>query len=153
MPELPSGVERPGQPRPTPVRDPVSEPFWTAAAERRLVVQRCASCEAYQHPPGPICRRCSETTVQFAEVSGCGVLYSFTVSHQAFVPGFPEAPPYAIVMVELEEQAGLRMLGNARDVDPAALRVGMRMRVAFEEVAEGVVLPQFVPADHAEAKL
>jgi uncharacterized OB-fold protein len=132
--------------RPLPVPDGVSAPFWAAAREHRLVVQRCSACAAFQHPPGPICRRCRGRDVPFADVSGRGSVYSFTVTHQAFVPGFGDALPLAIVLVELEEQEGLRMLANAVDVDPGELRVGLAVRVVFEEVEPGVVLPQFAPA-------
>ena len=39
--------------------DPTTAPFWRAARERRLVVQRCASCGACQFYPRPFCLACS----------------------------------------------------------------------------------------------
>src|SRR6202042_2156317 len=82
--------------RPRPVADETSRPYWDAAAEGRLVLQRCASWRRYPHPPGPRCRRCYGTKLEFEQVSGRGRVYSFTVSHVAFVPGFSSALPLII---------------------------------------------------------
>ena len=131
--------------RPVPVPDRTSEPFWAAARDRRLVIQYCRDCELFQHPPGPICRRCARKELAFEPVSGRGVLYTFTVSYQTFVPGFEDQVPLQVGLVELEEQRELRVLANVVGASPDDLHVGMAMEVAFEEVADGVVLPQFRP--------
>jgi uncharacterized OB-fold protein len=73
-------------------------------------------------------------------VSGRGTVYSYTVTHQD-VPGY-EAP-FAVVIVELEEQAGLRMVSNVVDVPPDDVRIGLPVEVTFQPVAEDVWLPLF----------
>ena len=79
--------------KPVPVADELSQPFWDAAKERRLAVQRCAECGYYNHPPRPFCDRCSSQRLEFAPVSGRGTMYTFTVMHQPIVAGFEgEAP-------------------------------------------------------------
>ena len=74
------------------------------------------------------------------EVSGRGTVYSYTVTHQD-VPGY--TAPFAVVIVELEEQAGLRMVSNVVDVPPEDVRIGMPVEVTFQPVAEDVWLPLF----------
>jgi hypothetical protein len=51
--------------------------------------------------------------------------------------------PHVVVTVELEE--GPRVTTNVRDCAPEDVRVGMPVRVVFESVGGGIVLPQFVP--------
>jgi uncharacterized OB-fold protein len=73
-------------------------------------------------------------------VSGRGVVHSFTVTHFP-LPGFE--PPFAVVLVELEEQQGLRMVSNLVDVAPDQVTIGMPVEVTFEKVADDVTLPLF----------
>jgi uncharacterized OB-fold protein len=100
-----------------------------------------------------MCRRCGSVAVVFRDVSGRGTLYSFTVSERAFVPGFEDALPLCLGLVELIEQPGVRLLGNLIVDDPAALRVGMAMVVVFVETTDGFVLPQFTPLGLAPSGL
>lgn len=126
-----------------PSPDPWTEPFWQAARERRLAIQACEACGSLQHPPGLMCRRCGGSELGWRDVSGRGELYSFTVSEQSFVPGFEDALPLPIGLVEIVEQAGVRLLTNLLVEDPNSLRVGIALRVVFEPIADRYVLPQF----------
>lgn len=68
---------------------------------------------------------------------------SWTVVRQSALPGLADEVPFALVDVELDEQAGLRMIGRLLDGPNSPLRVGDRVRVAFEDVAAGVSVPAF----------
>jgi uncharacterized OB-fold protein len=126
-----------------PTPDPWTEPFWQATRERRLAIQTCEACGSLQHPPGLMCRRCGGSELGWRDVSGRGELYSFTVSEQSFVPGFEDALPLPIGLVEIVEQSGVRLLTNLLVDDVESLRVGIALRVVFEPIADGYVLPQF----------
>ena len=76
-------------------------------------------------------------------VSGEGTVYTFTVNHQPFHPDVP--PPYVIAIVELAEQADLRVPTNIVNCPIDGVRVGMPVRVVFEEHGE-VFVPLFEPA-------
>ena len=65
------------------------------------------------------------------------------MNHQQWFPSFP--PPYAVAIVELREQAGLRMLTNVVGCDPEAVRSGMAVEVDFQRLAEVIWLPVFRP--------
>jgi uncharacterized OB-fold protein len=132
--------------------DPWTEPFWQAARERRLAIQSCGACGSLQHPPGLLCRSCAGSQLDWREVSGRGELYSFTVSEQSFVPGFEDALPLAIGLVELVEQPGVRLLSNLIVEHPDSLSVGIALRVLFEPIGDGYLLPQFEPDFEAAAR-
>ena len=48
------------------------------------------------------------------------------------------------VLVDLDE--GIRIVSNLTDIDPADVRIGMRVEVAFADTADGGAVPVFHPA-------
>jgi uncharacterized OB-fold protein len=54
--------------------------------------------------------------------------------------------PYALAIVELEEQAGLQFLTRLVDCRPEKVRAGLAVTVRFEPHGD-VHLPVFAPAD------
>lgn len=131
--------------KPVPVADDLSQPFWDAAKERRLVAQRCAECGYYNHPPRLVCDRCSSQRLEFAPVSGRGTIYSFTAMHQPSVAGFEGEVPYINIVVELEEQPMLFMVSNLPYAELGKVRIGGRVEVWFEERGPDLMLAQFRP--------
>jgi uncharacterized OB-fold protein len=131
--------------KPVPIADELSQPFWDAAKQRRLVAQQCAECGYYNHPPRLICERCSSQRLDFAPLSGRGTIYSFTVMHQPSVAGFESEVPYVNIVVELEEQPRLFMVSNLPHADLDKIRIGARVEVWFEERGPELVLAQFKP--------
>jgi uncharacterized OB-fold protein len=97
------------------------------------------------HPSRPICPRCHGRSLTVAQVSGRARLHSYTINHQAWFPGQPV--PYVIGLVELEEQAGLRLTTNIVNCALERLAIGMPLRVLFEIVNDDVALPLFEPAE------
>lgn len=129
--------------RPLPALDELNRAFWTGGADGRLHLQRCGACGTWLHPALPRCRACLSTELGFHPVSGRGEIHTFTVNHQQWIPG---ADPYAIVLVQLDEQPGLRVLANLRECDLDDIHIGMRVEVCFEHQGEEHWLPQFRPA-------
>ena len=129
--------------RPVPVPDELSAPYWAAAARHALATARCSRCESFAIPPGQACPTCGSTDPQYAwqEVSGRGIVRSWTVIRQSFLPGFDV--PFLLVDVELAEQPELRMIGRLVDGPDAPVTIGTRVKAAFEDVADGVAVPAF----------
>jgi uncharacterized protein len=50
--------------------------------------------------------------------------------------------PYAVVVVKLKE--GAKMNSNLAGVAPQAIKIGMPVRVVFEDITDEVTLPKFV---------
>ena len=76
-------------------------------------------------------------------MSGDGTLFSFVICHPPVLPAFQAQVPLAVALVELAEDPGLRMVGGVLGSPPDRLRIGQKLRVEFEEIADGVVLPQW----------
>ena len=133
------------QGRPLPVADDLSQPFWEAGKQHRLVVQRCRECGYFNHPPRSACDACQSQQLQFEPVSGRGTIYSFTVMHQPNVAGFEDQIPYINILVELEEQPLLFMVSNLPASDLDKIKIGGQVEVYFEEVDPDTTLPQFRP--------
>ncbi|OBA90865.1 hypothetical protein A5662_22395 [Mycobacteriaceae bacterium 1482268.1] len=131
------------QQRPVPVPDESSAPYWAAASRHILTVARCGRCGALTLPPDVVCMACGSTDpeYEFTPVSGRGVIKSWTVIRQSFLPGFDL--PFVLVDVELAEQADLRLIGRLLDGVEANLRVGSAVRVAFEDVTAEIAVPAF----------
>ncbi len=135
--------------RPAPpemVIDALSAPFWAAARERRLELQRCQDCGLFIHLPRPVCRRCGSFRLAFEPVSGRGSVYSYTETRRAFHPFFADRVPYLLASIELAEQAGLRMLSNLVGIAEPDVRFGMPVEVTFEDFSPDLTIPVFVPA-------
>ncbi|ADP80828.1 Zn-ribbon domain-containing OB-fold protein [Pseudofrankia inefficax] len=131
--------------RPVPEPDEVSRFYWEGASAGRLLLQRCAGCARFQFPPDIVCVHCQCEDLAPTAVSGRGSLYSYTVVERGFHQRFVDHLPYVVGLVELAEQAGLRILTNVVGADLAKLAVGMPVEVTFERRGD-VALPQFRPA-------
>lgn len=118
---------------PRPIPDPDSQGFWEASARGELVIRRCQECGYWHQPPREHCRRCGGPTA-FEPVSGHGLLHSFIVVHQRAIPGLHDQVPYAIGLVELAEQPGLRITGRVLTDDPSSLEVDSPVTATFAPI-------------------
>ena len=116
--------------------------FWEAAAAGRLLVERCSACGAESFPPRGMCRSCRGRSMGPVEVTGRGVVYSFTVNHQRWLPDLEV--PYAVVLVEFPGHPGVRVVGRLRGCPPKDAAIGMEVEVGFEPGPGGFAIPSFV---------
>jgi uncharacterized OB-fold protein/acyl dehydratase len=128
-----------------PVIGPDTAFFWEGVQEGELRVQRCAECGELRHPPGPMCPHCHSTKRDHVAARGRGVVHSYVVHHHPPVPGL--RPPYAVVLVELDE--GVRMVGNLLGCPPEDACVGMPVELEFQWMDDELTLPQWRPVGTA----
>ncbi len=107
---------------------PTLESFYQFCAEKKLMAARCKSCGATLVPPRVLCPRCSSVDMDWTELKGTGKLLTYSVVHVA-PSAFQSFVPYAVGIVLLDE--GARLPGMIR-VEPRDLRIGLRLKVAFE---------------------
>ncbi|MFE3182594.1 Zn-ribbon domain-containing OB-fold protein [Streptomyces violascens] len=137
----------------TPVVDPDGAPFWEYAARGELRVQACAApdCGRLRFPPRPCCPHCQSFASEWRRVSGRGRIWSYVFPHPPLLPDYAAQAPYNAVIVELAEDPLIRLVGNVvaepdaalDSVDPARLRIGARVQVAFTEV-DGMAVPRWL---------
>ena len=116
--------------------------FWTAGKDGQLLIQQCGECAYWLHPPGYFCPQCQSENIQPQVVSGLGSIVAVTVNYQPWMP--KQQVPYVVALVELDEQAGLRLTTNSIGVEPEAVAIGQRVKVVFEQ-REDVWMPLFTP--------
>jgi hypothetical protein len=126
--------------RPSPDITDRTAAFWTGGASGQLLIARCQTCGWWLHPPLPVCRRCRGSDISPEPVSGRGTLWSYTVNRYPWATAL--TPPYVIAEVELEEQAGLRLMTSL--VEGAEPSIGMALQVGFEQAGDAWV-PVFAP--------
>jgi uncharacterized OB-fold protein len=120
--------------------------FWEGTGREELRIQCCQACGALRHPPGPLCTRCGSTDRGHVVASGRGTVYSYVVHHHPPVPG--KELPLVIVLVELEE--GVRMLGELLGSDPDTVEIGQPVVCRMDRVDDELTLPAWVPAGREE---
>lgn len=84
-------------------------------------------------------------------MSGRATVWSFVVSHPPVLPAYSDLAPYLVVVVALDEDPVIRMVGNLvaepgapiNSIDPATVRIGEPVHVTFERV-DDVTLPRWV---------
>lgn len=128
--------------RTPPVVDDLSAPFWHGGEDGELLIQRCADCRRWFHPPVRVCSSCHGRALGPEAVSGRGTVWSFTINRYRWSPGIE--PPYVLAEVELPEQVGLRLLTTIVDVAPEAVAIDLPVHVRFEPAGEAWV-PVFAP--------
>jgi uncharacterized OB-fold protein len=133
--------------KPLPAITPEAKPFWDAAAEQRLMMQRCQNCRAWVWTPRPTCNECGGERLEWTPMSGQGEIYSFTVIRQiagrAASKAFEPDVPYVVAWVDLEE--GPRIVTNIVGCGVDDVRVGMKVAVQFEPASPEIWLPKFRP--------
>jgi len=135
------------------------EHFKLARQRHKLTLRKCAKCGLLRYPPSHGCPWCPSQEWTWQEVSGGGHIYSYEIVHHAIQPGFKDWTPYAVLLVELDEQRGkptadeaLRIIGNLvtaefRPEPETNVAIGKRVKAVFNDLSNDFALPQFALTD------
>ena len=132
-------------PTPSPAANPETKTFWDAAAEGRLAVPRCRSCDSFIWYPRTYCPECHGRDVEWVDASGRGTIYSYSVVRRGAAGAYAGVMPYVLAYVDLDE--GPRVLTNIVDCDPDSLQIGTEVGVVFDRAPDGSALPRFRPVE------
>ena len=131
--------------RPMPVPTPTTQPFWDALAEHKIRIQYSPSAQRYVFYPRILAPGTLADDLEWRQISGAASLFTYTVAHRPVAPHFADAVPHIIAVAQWDE--GPRFATEVVNVDPAQLRVGMRIRPVFVDFPEeGVTLLRYEPA-------
>jgi uncharacterized OB-fold protein len=123
---LPAGL-------PAPMTDePLSAAYWAGTRAKRLMVQKCRGCGRHQWGPEWICHRCHSFDLEWVEVAPRGRIYSWERPHHPVHPALTGHGPYTIVLVELPQADGVRMIGNLLCAPDAPVEIGAEVEAVFE---------------------
>ena len=131
--------------RPVPIAGDDSAAYWHSARDGVLALAHCRACGRATHPPVPVCPRCGTTDPgwEFRPVVGRGVLRSWTVVRQSFLPGFADEVPVVLADVAMDGHDDLRLIGRLLDGPDADLHLGAAVTAAFERLDDGTAIPAF----------
>lgn len=118
-------------------------PYWDALRDHRLAVQRCNECGSLRNVPKELCAHCHSAGATWTEIPGGGEIYTYTVVHRAPTPAYQAEAPYVLAHVAMD--AGIRMIGRVRDIDPEEVRIGLRVKASYDDVSSLWTLLQFEP--------
>jgi len=133
-------------PKPLPEITPVTQPFWEATAQGKLLMQRCRDCHSWVWCPRPACVECGSEQLEWTLLSGRGRVFAFTVIREVVgraLRGFAKDIPYVTAWIDLEE--GPRFCSNIVQCPVEKVEIGMAVEVVFEEAGPGIFLPKFKP--------
>jgi uncharacterized OB-fold protein len=130
-----------------------SAEFWAGTARGELLVQTCADCGRWRFPPRPMCPDCRSTARRWERASGRATVWSYVVPHPPLLPAYAELAPYNVIVVALEEDPTIRMVGNLlatpdgpiNELDPNTIKIGEQVKVVFQQV-EDISLPRWIRA-------
>jgi len=138
-------------PKQSPVPDELTKPFWAAANEGRLVVQRCRACtrrrglNVLQFPPEPACAWCGLSEhLEWYQVSGRGRIETYGVLHDAAQKSLQADQPLNMAVIALEDDPTCFMLSHLRETPVDKIPVGASVEVIFETTpATGQKVPEW----------
>lgn len=131
---------------------PETEPFLAGTRMGELRVQRCVDTGRLVFPPRSRSPWGAHRPPEWVAVSGRGVIWSHATPHPPLLPQFGDVAPYNVILVALDEDPNVRLVGNlvthagaALDsVDPNEVKIGARVRVVFDAVTDEITLPRWV---------
>lgn len=140
-----------GLPQPQPAPDGLDAPFWEGLGNDEIRIQHCRACEKWQWGPEWICHHCHSDDLSFRAVAGHGVIYSYERVWHPVHPALRDHGPYLVVLVELDDAPGVRLVGNLLGDAEQALEIGAPVRAVFEhhrDADPSFTLLQWVTASH-----
>lgn len=131
-------------PKVIPVSDELSQPFWDAVNERRLVIQHCTVCNRFQYPPQASCQFCgSAEALEWKEVEGKGHVATYIVIEDGRLNRRMPDQPYNLALVTLDADPSVNFYSNLPGVPAYEVPVGAAVEVMFEEVAPGQLIHEW----------
>jgi len=122
--------------RPQPKVDADTAEFWAQLDAGTFALQGCARCRRLRFYPQPVCPHCRSFDYAWRALSGRGTLASWTIVHHAVNDFFKSRVPYSVVLVSLEEDPAVRLIGNlseASEGTPLHTGAAVRLRIVKEQ--------------------
>ncbi len=140
--------DKPAYTKPLPDMRPEGEAFWAGTKEHKLLLPTGPDGKPFWYPraltPGTL------DEVSWTESKGEGEVYTYSVHFIGPSKAYKGDPPHIVVLIDLDE--GVRMMSllvkdepGYPSLDPDDVKIGMRVRVVFDDVTDEITLPKFTP--------
>jgi len=135
-----------------PLVDETNAPFWEGCREGVLRLQQCPVSGRLIFPPRPVNPWSARHRAVWTDVSGRGTIWSVIEPHAPLMLDFTLLAPYNAIIVALEEDPTIRLVGNlvpraGAPINALAyddIEIGARVHVVFEHINETITLPRWV---------
>jgi uncharacterized OB-fold protein len=93
--------------------------------------------------PRIVCPDTGSENLEWRISAGLGTVHATTVVHPQ------QGAPYNVCLVDIDE--GYRMMSRVEDIDPMAVKIGMRVQFrAHEQGGDEPPIPVFTPVENAQ---
>lgn len=135
-----------------PTIDEINAPFWSGCRDGVLRLQQCPVTQRLIFPPRPVNPWSPRDKAVWTDVSGRGTIWSVIEPHAPLMLDFALLAPYNAIVVALEEDPTIRLVGNLVPQAGAPINtlryedieIGEAVSVVFEQINDAVTLPRWV---------
>jgi uncharacterized OB-fold protein len=132
--------------------DEINAPFWSGCREGVLRLQMCPVSQRLIFPPRPVNPWSARHKPVWTDVSGRGTIWSVIEPHPPLMLEFTLLAPYNAIVVALDEDPTIRLVGNLVPEAGAAInalgyddiQIGAAVSVVFERINDSITLPRWV---------
>ena len=133
--------------KPVPEVEDVDRGFWQAANLRQLAVQNCTACNRLQMPPAASCAGCGKAdTLEWKQVEGRGRINGYCVQQDTRIAALKGDQPFNTAVIELASNPEIKFFSHLPGVPAGKVPVGAEVKVTFEEVEPGQLIPEWILA-------
>ena len=122
---------------PGPLVNHESAAFWQAVQRREFGIGHCDACGRSHWYPRSFCPFCFAGSTRLLQVSGQGVVYSYSVTRL-------QADDHVVAYVTLAE--GPTLLTNIVGCPAAAVHIGQAVQLVYTSTDNGLLVPMFTPS-------
>lgn len=135
-----------------PYIDDTNEPFWRGCQEGVLRLQQCPVSKRLIFPPRPVNPWSPREKAVWTKVSGRGTIWSVIEPHAPLMLEFTVLAPYNAIVVALEEDPSIRLIGNLvpevgapiNTISFEDIEIGTAVQAVFEHINSEISLPRWV---------
>ncbi|MGQ9679835.1 MAG: Zn-ribbon domain-containing OB-fold protein [Candidatus Bathyarchaeia archaeon] len=108
--------------------------YWREEKYRyRLIGSRCSDCGEVFFPRRLVCLKCHSRHLSDYKLSEKGRVVSWTIIRNP-PKEYEKYAPYAVGLIELDD--GVRIISQLVDLEPEAIKTGMRVEAVFRRIQE-----------------
>ena len=139
-----------------PIIDDINAPYWHGCREGILRMQQCPVSKRLIFPPRAVNPWSPRDKAVWTEVCGRGTIWSVIAPHAPLMLDFTLLAPYNAIVVALDEDPTIRLIGNLVPEAGAPINaiayddiaIGTQVAVVFERINEEITLPRWTALVH-----